>query len=113
MTTQFSRTAYVQTPKRPTLSLGFKDSFGELLTDVRAYRSRLMPFFSNLLPEGHLRRYLAEKTGIHPDREFLLLQALGQGKSIPAHESRSARSHRGSPAHFAHRCTLSRKPLVY
>lgn len=70
--------AYVQTQERPTLSLSFKDSFGELLTDVRAYRSRLMPFFSNLLPEGHLRRYLAEKTRVHPDREFLLLQTLGQ-----------------------------------
>ena len=37
-----------------------------------------MPYFSNLLPEGHLRRYLAEKAGIHIDREFFLLWVLGQ-----------------------------------
>lgn len=70
--------SYAQDDNRPTLSLGFKDTLGQLLTEFRAYRSRLMPFFSNLLPEGHLRKYLAEKAGIHPDREFLLLQALGQ-----------------------------------
>lgn len=37
-----------------------------------------MPFFSNLLPEGHLRKYLAEKASIHADREFFLLWVLGQ-----------------------------------
>jgi serine/threonine-protein kinase HipA len=38
---------------------------------------RLPPFFSNLLPEGHLRKYLAEKAGVKPDREFFLLAELG------------------------------------
>ncbi|WP_449393154.1 type II toxin-antitoxin system HipA family toxin [Eoetvoesiella caeni] len=70
--------AYVNNPDRPTLSLRFKDAFGELLTDFKPYRSKLMPFFSNLLPEGHLRQYLAETADIHPDREFFLLWALGQ-----------------------------------
>ncbi len=37
-----------------------------------------MPFFSNLLPEGHLRQYLAKQAGVHPDREFFLLWALGR-----------------------------------
>ena len=36
-----------------------------------------MPFFSNLLPEGHLRKYLAEQAGVNPEREFYLLWALG------------------------------------
>lgn len=73
----FSR-AYVENPNRPTLGLRFKNQFGELLTDFRPYKVRLMPFFSNLLPEGHLRKYLADKAGIHTDREFFLLWALGQ-----------------------------------
>lgn len=70
--------AYLENRERPTLGLRFKDQFGELLADFRPYKIRLMPFFSNLLPEGHLRKYLAEKAGIHADREFFLLWVLGQ-----------------------------------
>lgn len=69
---------YIENLDRPTLGLRFKDQFGELLTDFRPYKTKLMPFFSNLLPEGHLRKYLAEKAGIHVDREFFLLWVLGQ-----------------------------------
>lgn len=36
-----------------------------------------MPFFSNLLPEGHMRTYLAERAGVKPVREFFLLWILG------------------------------------
>jgi serine/threonine-protein kinase HipA len=35
------------------------------------------PFFSNLLPEGHLRTYLSEKAGVKPEREFYLMAVLG------------------------------------
>jgi serine/threonine-protein kinase HipA len=35
------------------------------------------PFFSNLLPEGGLRRYLAERAGVNQQREFFLLWVLG------------------------------------
>ena len=35
------------------------------------------PFFSNLLPEGHLRTYLAERAGVNEPWEFFLLAALG------------------------------------
>jgi len=70
--------AYINEEERPTLSLRFKDAFGQLITDFKPQRVRLMPFFSNLLPEGPLRKYLAEAAGIHPDREFFLLSALGQ-----------------------------------
>lgn len=72
------RDEYLDDPDRPTLGLGFKDSLGEPISEFRPYGHRLMPFFSNLLPEGHLRTYLAEKAGIHPDREFLLIRALGR-----------------------------------
>ncbi|MCZ7865774.1 type II toxin-antitoxin system HipA family toxin [Agrobacterium salinitolerans] len=70
--------AYVENRERPTLGLQFKDSLGDLITDFPPYKIKLMPYFSNLLPEGHLRRYLAEKADIHIDREFFLLWVLGQ-----------------------------------
>ena len=70
--------SYIASPQRPTLGLHFKDAYGELRTDFRAYRTQLMPFFSNLLPEGPLRKWLAEMAGVHPQREFFLLWALGQ-----------------------------------
>lgn len=69
--------AYIDNPDRPTLGLGFKDEFGTLLTEFRPYQKKVMPFFSNLLPEGHLRDYLAERAGVNAEREFLLLWALG------------------------------------
>ena len=68
---------YIDDRDRPVLSLGFKDRLGELMTDFRPTRTRLLPFFSNLLPEGHLRSYLAERAGVNPVREFFLLWALG------------------------------------
>lgn len=70
--------AYVDDRQRPTLSLSFKDAMGELVTDVPRTRTRLPPFFSNLLPEGALLEYLAAKTGINPRREFFLLWMLGE-----------------------------------
>ena len=69
--------AYVNDNNRPTLSLSFKSSSGGLVTSVRPYNVRLPPFFSNLLPEGHLREYLAMRAGVKPGREFFLLAALG------------------------------------
>lgn len=68
---------YIADPDRPTLGLAFKDEYGDLYTDFRPYQKRVMPFFSNLLPEGHLRKYLAEQAGVNPEREFYLLWALG------------------------------------
>jgi serine/threonine-protein kinase HipA len=68
---------YVDDPNRPTLSLSYKGQAGGLVTTVRAVSRRLPPFFSNLLPEGHLRTYLAEKAGVKPEREFFLMAVLG------------------------------------
>ena len=68
---------YIDDSDRPTLSLSFKDSLGGILTDFRPIRMQVEPFFSNLLPEGPLRRYLAEQAGVKEVREFFLLWALG------------------------------------
>ena len=70
--------AYIGDAQRPILSLGFKDAFGNLIADFPPTHTRVMPFFSNLLPEGHMRNYLAERAGVNPAREFFLLWVLGQ-----------------------------------
>ena len=65
---------YINDSKRPTLSLSFKASAGGLVTDVKPVRTRLPPFFANLLPEGPLRLYLAKRAGVNDRREFFLLR---------------------------------------
>lgn len=68
---------YVADAQRPTLSLGYRDTYGALINEPRAHRVRLEPFFSNLLPEGALKDYLARQVGVKAVREFQLLAALG------------------------------------
>ena len=68
---------YIDNPNRPTLSLSFKGQSGGLVTASRPVGRRVPPFFSKLLPEGHLRTYLAEQAGVKAEREFFLLAALG------------------------------------
>lgn len=68
---------YIGDENRPTLSLGFKDAFGGVFSDFAPTQTRALPFFSNLLPEGHMRAYLAERARVNPVREFPLLKALG------------------------------------
>jgi len=69
--------SYVDDDARATLSLSFRARSGDLLTDHRAYRAHLMPFFSNLLPEGVLRRYLSNRAKVSEHAEFDLLEKLG------------------------------------
>ena len=69
---------YIDDAGRPTLSLSFKGRMGGLVTAVRPVSRRVPAFFSNLLPEGHLRTYLAAHAGVKPEREFFLLAALGE-----------------------------------
>ena len=69
---------YIEDNDRSTLSLGLKDSLGELITDFTPTRTKLLPIFSNLLPEDEMRRYLAERANVNPEREFFLLWVLGQ-----------------------------------
>lgn len=69
---------YAADAERDTLSLSFKERYGGLYTaDNRAYQTRLQPFFSNLLPEGALRDFLAQRDGLNAMREFPMLAALG------------------------------------
>lgn len=72
---------YIADIQRPTLSLSFRDIFGDLITTSRPTRTRLPPFFANLLPEGHMKEYLASQANVNPEREFYLLAALG--KDLP------------------------------
>ncbi|OJW51115.1 MAG: hypothetical protein BGO67_12360 [Alphaproteobacteria bacterium 41-28] len=69
---------YIEDLSRSTLSQSFISKTGQLITQVRPTRTRLYPFFSNLLPEGHLREYLAVKNQVNPQREFALIEALGE-----------------------------------
>ncbi|MBX9721091.1 MAG: HipA domain-containing protein, partial [Candidatus Obscuribacterales bacterium] len=68
---------YENDMQRPVLSLSFKGPMGTLIAGRTRTGTRLIPFFSNLLPEGHLRDFLATKLGINASREFFLLAALG------------------------------------
>jgi len=68
---------YIDDQERPTLSLSFKGSTGGLVTNFRPVGRRVPVFFSNLLPEGHLRDYLAKRADVNPEREFFLLAVLG------------------------------------
>ncbi|MCY1076474.1 type II toxin-antitoxin system HipA family toxin [Archangium lansingense] len=65
---------YRQRYPRPVLGQSFEDD----LTRRRSSRMRLLPFFSNLLPEGPLRELIAGKMGVHPQREFFLIARLGE-----------------------------------
>src|SRR3546814_719642 len=69
--------AYTADQNRPLLSLGFKDQLGELITAFPPTQTRVLPFFSNLLPEGLMRAYRAERAGVSSVREFFLLWVLG------------------------------------
>ena len=68
---------YLNDSNRDTLSLSFKGQFGGMAIPTHAVVARLPVFFSNLLPEGHLREYLATRAGVKPQREFFLLAILG------------------------------------
>ena len=68
---------YIDDQQRPTLSLSFKGSTGRLVTNFHPVGRRVPVFFSNLLPEGHLRDYLSRRADVNPEREFFLLAVLG------------------------------------
>lgn len=69
---------YLNDPDRPVLSQSFITASGDIIPETRPFQTRLPAFFSNLLPEGHLREYLAARGGIKPAREFKLIELLGE-----------------------------------
>jgi len=64
---------YREDPDRPVLGLHFEE---QLLTP-QASTLRLPPWFSNLLPEGRIRNWIAEDRGVSVDREMELLAHTG------------------------------------
>jgi serine/threonine-protein kinase HipA len=88
---------YLHLPERPVLGQAFEDD------PSRVHRAtlRLPAFFSNLLPEGPLRRLLARHAGVNEQREALLLAAIGQdlpgAVSVEAHNGRSDEGADGPP----------------
>ncbi len=87
---------YLNDLNRPVLSQSFFTAAGEITPETRTYKTKLPPFFSNLLPEGHLRTYLAKRGGVKPSREFKLLELFGEdlpgAVSIKSSDQRSAPS---------------------
>lgn len=84
--------AYIADSNRPILSLGFLNAKGELAAPIRPPQVRLLPFFANLLPEGHLRSYIAQHAHVNPVRDFPLLWLLGEdlpGAIVARHPSRT------------------------
>ncbi|TWT11473.1 type II toxin-antitoxin system HipA family toxin [Reyranella sp. CPCC 100927] len=104
---------YIADQSRPLLSLSFKDDLGGLITNVRPTRTRVAPFFANLLPEGAMRQYLADKAGVDPAREFFLIWVLGQdlpgavrirqsdGRALPPASAGDSRDRRGAVLRFS------------
>lgn len=68
---------YASDPNRPILSLSYYDENRQLIVEPEQAQTKVPPFFSNLLPEGRLREYVAELAGIKKEREFYLLWLLG------------------------------------
>ncbi|MCX4449480.1 type II toxin-antitoxin system HipA family toxin [Streptomyces sp. NBC_01789] len=64
---------YASDGNRPVLGLRFEQS----LKGRYAAALRLPPWFSNLLPEGPLREWIAEDKGVSLDREMELLSRVG------------------------------------
>jgi len=65
--------AYLSDPDRSVLGLIFEED----LTAPHTGMLRLPEWFSNLLPEGILRRWIAEERDVSPDREMELLAQVG------------------------------------
>lgn len=66
--------SYLENPSRPILGLRFEQD----LTAVHASALRLPVWFSNLLPEGKLRDWIARDRGVASEREMQLLARIGQ-----------------------------------
>ena len=69
---------YADDVHRPVLSLSFNDAESGLISRPIETQTRVPPFFSNLLPEEELRRYVAMRAGVKGVRDFPLLQLLGE-----------------------------------
>lgn len=64
---------YIDRIDRPVLGLHFENR----LTERHSAHLRLPPWFSNLLPEGVLRKWVADERGVSEHREMELLAQVG------------------------------------
>jgi serine/threonine-protein kinase HipA len=116
---------YAASPDRPVLSLSFLDAQGNLITQPHEAQTKVPAFFSNLLPEGPLREYLARRGGVKEVREFFLLWLLGtdlpgavtvhdvEGRPLPPMEDAPRRSPARSAAQGALRFSLAGVQLKF
>ncbi|MBV9438299.1 MAG: type II toxin-antitoxin system HipA family toxin, partial [Acidobacteria bacterium] len=100
---------YVSDTERAVLSLGFYDAGGGLISRPQEVQTKVPPFFSNLLPEGRMREYLAERGSVKESREFPLLWLLGtdlsgalwvqdsEGRSLPPTDGGEGGASAGRP----------------
>lgn len=65
--------SYIQDTNHAVLGLAFEED----LEAVHRSQVRLPPWFSNLLPEGYLREWIAQEVGTHKDHELKLLLKVG------------------------------------
>ena len=105
--------AYLERSRPPVLGQFFYDANRRLHDVTRPTRRRLPPFFANLLPEGHLRQYVAERGAVSPEREFPLIWLLGgdlpgaavvrdpRGEALPPAEPASRRREGARPLRFS------------
>ena len=68
---------YVRMTDRPTLGLSFLDDVGGIIEDQPVTTRKAPPYFANLLPEGHLRVYLADLADVNETRDYPLLYLTG------------------------------------
>ena len=68
---------YIRMPDRPTLGLSFLDDLGGIVEDQPVTTRKAPPYFGNLLPEGHLRIYLAGLADVNETRDYPLLYLTG------------------------------------
>ncbi|MBX3487762.1 MAG: HipA domain-containing protein [Candidatus Paracaedibacteraceae bacterium] len=76
-TFEFSDDYLAQGYKDRTLSLSFLNEAGLPEQPARSYQRRLPPWFSNLLPEGALRKFISQSLGVAEHREAELIKHLG------------------------------------
>lgn len=89
---------YREMQDRPVLTQGLLSDTGGLLIEERAVNRLAPPYFSNLLPEGGMRTLIARHLDVSPERDFPLLEYLGDDNLIGAVRLLQTEAAPGEPA---------------